>query len=460
VVNDACLMKDFRSVKHTRWHLLVLGIFCTLLATGLAEETFTLFKLNQVQGPDKILVSVNELPYQPLLSSGTFVIAARTVNSSSLWIASGTISPSNGQGRWTSGNAVNELYNRHPFNSSGPYSYLTTGTLTGTGTLSTQAALASNATHPAYALISDGSLRSLSLSSGSVTSGTLYFYNYPTDDGRRQRQAVLTQLIGVGQATSGVEDRSASTREERAAGQAGAAGAATVMGAGISAEYGRFKLNGVSGTNYGLPLATSFDITDRVGLNLGLPLIYSEIGDATAYGVGVSVGLPVRVFQPKEQTGLFWQLTPTFGGTGVTSKELETGGVIINGGISSLASYDFGPVAVSVGNHISTYESTDTKFGGYRYETGVSQRVIKNGLKVDVPIGQRWVVDVYAVHNKLTGSEVLDNYMTYGADLAFRVIGDQKKAKDGIGQLSVGFRTDQGTGYRATNIQFGSGWKF
>lgn len=450
-------MKNFRSIKHTRWHLLVLGIFCTLLATGLAEDTFTLFKVNQVQGPDKLLVSVKELPYQPLLSSGTFVISAQTVNGSDV-VLTGTISPASNRGFVQSGSQIREINNLARAGSSPSFSYLITGTLAGSGMLLSQGSLVSITTHPAYAYLANGSLQSLS--AGSLLSGTLYFYNYPTDDGRRQRQAVLTQLIGVGQATSGVEDRSASTREERAAGQAGAAGAASVMGAGISAEYGRFKLNGVSGTNYGLPLATSFDITDRVGLNLGLPLIYSEIGDATAYGVGLSVGLPVKVFQPKEQKGLFWQLTPTFGGTGVASKELETGGVIMNGGISSLASYDFGPVALSVGNHISSYESTDAKFGGYRYETGISQRVIKNGLKVDVPIGQRWVVDVYTVHNKLSGSDVLDSYMTYGADLAFRMAGDQKKSKGGIGQLSVGFRTDQGTGYRATNLQFGSGWKF
>jgi hypothetical protein len=387
------------------------------------------------------------------------VIAAQTVGGSDV-VLRGTISSASNRGFVQSEIPISEINNLRA-GSSPSFSYLITGTLAGSGMLLSQGSLESITTHPAYAYISGGSLQSLS--AGSLTSGTLYFYNYPTDDGRRQRQAVLTQLIGVGQATSGVEDRSASTREERAAGQAGAAGAAgaaSVMGAGISAEYGRFKLNGVSGTNYGLPLATSFDITDRVGLNLGLPLIYSEIGDATAYGVGLSVGLPVKVVQPKEQKGLFWQLTPTFGGTGVASKELETGGVIMNGGISSLASYDFGPVAVSVGNHISSYESTDAKFGGYRYETGISQRVIKSGLKVDVPIGQRWVVDVYTVHNKLSGSEVLDSYMTYGADLAFRVIGDQKKAKGGMGQLSVGFRTDQGTGYRATNLQFGSGWKF
>lgn len=450
-------MKNLRCIKHTRWHLLVLGIFCALLTTGLAQDAFTLVKVNQVQGPDKLLVSVKEMPYQPFLSPGFFVIAVGTVGGGDTIVA-GTISSASNRGFVQSENPIREINNLRRAGSGPPsFSYLMTGTLTGSPILLGQSALESNATHPTYAYLSGGSLQSMSLSSGSFTSGTLYFYNYPTDDGRRQRQAALTQLIGVGQATSGVEDRSAKTREERTT---GAAGAASVMGAGISAEYGRFKLNGVSGTNYGLPLSTSFDITDRVGLNLGLPLIYSEIGDATAYGVGLSVGLPVKVFQPKEQKGLFWQLTPTFGGTGVASKELETGGVIVNGGISSLASYDFGPVAVSVGNHISSYESTDAKFGGYRYETGISQRVIKNGLKVDVPIGQRWVVDVYTVHNKLSGSEVLDSYMTYGADLAFRVIGDQKKAKGGMGQLSVGFRTDQGTGYRATNLQFGSGWKF
>lgn len=422
--------------------MLVLGIFCTLLATGLAEDTWTLLKVNQVSGADKIVVSVKELPYQPLMSPGVFVF-----DNGSPYPSSGTISSTSNKASVTASRVFN-LKEGSPRK----YSYFTFGR-------SDQVDLRTldqlkEGTYATYAYLAGGSLKSIVLYDSPASDGTLYFYNYPTDDGKRQKAAIVNQLLGVGQATSGVENRSAKTREERAA------GASKVMGAGISADYGRFKLNGVSGTNYGLPLATSFDITDRVGLDLGLPLIYSEIGSATAYGVGVSAGLPVKVFQPKEQTGLFWQLTPTFGGTGVTSKELETGGVILNGGISSLASYDFGPVAFSVGNHISTYESTDTKFGGYRYETGVSQRVMKNGFKVDVPIGQRWVVDVYTVHNKLSGSDVLDTYMTYGADLAFRMAGEQKKAKGGIGQLSVGFRTDQGTGYRATNLQFGSGWRF
>lgn len=446
---------------HLMLPLVILSIFGTFTGVGLAEESFTLLKVNQAPGAEKVLVSVRELPYKPLLSSGTFVISAYSVGTSGTALT-GNISTVSNRGVFQSHTApFNRIQNLEQVGGAPQYSYLTVGTLIGSGRLSTEASLRAIPTYPTYAYIAGGSQQSLELSSGSVSSGTLYFYEYPTptpnDDGKRQRQAIVTQLIGVGQATSGVEDRSASTREERAA---GAAGAASVMGAGISAEYGRFKLNGVSGTNYGFPLSTSFHISDRVGLNLGLPLIYSEIGDATAYGLGASVGLPVKVFQPREQKGLFWQLTPSFGGTGVKSKELETGGVIVNGGISSLASYDFGPVAISVGNHVSSFESTDVKFGGYRYETGISQRVMKNGLKVDVPIGQRWVVDVYTVHNKLSGSEVLDSYMTYGADLAFRVIGDQSSAKGGIGQLSVGFRTDQGTGYRATNLQFGSGWKF
>jgi len=133
---------------------------------------------------------------------------------------------------------------------------------------------------------------------------------------------------------------------------------------------------------------------------------------------------------------------------------------MLNTGITSLATYDFGKFAVSVGNHMSSYESTHAKFDGYSYETGMSQRAIKNGLKVDAPIGQRWVADVYAVHNKISGSEVLDHYMTYGVDVAYRIVGNEKKASSRLGYVSVGIKTDQGPGYNATNFQVGSGWKF
>ncbi|MEI6873421.1 MAG: hypothetical protein WCL08_14180, partial [Verrucomicrobiota bacterium] len=293
--------------------------------------------------------------------------------------------------------------------------------------------------------------------SPAFAAGTYYIYSIADEDlVRKARISVLNQLTGVGQASSGIEDKPSQTREEKAAGKA----ATSLIGAGLSAEYGRFTLNGVSGKNYSLPLSTSFTLNDRIGLNVGVPLIYTEIGSATAYGVGLSAGLPVKLLKQKEDRGFSWQLTPSFGGTGTACKELATGGVILNGGMTSLASYDFGKFAVSMGNHMSTYESTNAKFDGYKYETRFSQKVIKNGLKFDVPVSLRWVVDAYTVHNKVSGSDVMDHYMTYGVDLAYRVIGNDKKATSRLGFVSLGVKTDQGSGYRATNFQIGSGWSF
>jgi len=295
----------------------------------------------------------------------------------------------------------------------------------------------------------------------SASSSVYSYYTgsvYPTEDDsvKKARISALNQLTGVGQASSGVEDRQSQTREEKASGKA----STTLIGAGLSADYGRFTLNGVSGKNYSLPLSTSFTLNDRVGLNIGVPLIYAEIGSATAYGVGLSAGLPVKLIKQKEGKGFSWQLTPSFGGIGTACKELETGGVIFNGGMTNSATYDFGKFAVSMGNHMGTYESTNARFDGYKYETGFSQKVIKNGVKFDVPLSQRWVVDAYTVHNKISGSDVMNHYMTYGVDLGYRVMGDDKKATSRIGFVSFGVKTDQGSGYRATNFQLGSGWSF
>ncbi len=293
------------------------------------------------------------------------------------------------------------------------------------------------------------------VAAGTLQPGTYYVY-YNAESDSKERVQVLNQLVGVGQVSSGIDGKQSQTREEKAANKS----SASMVGAGINADYGRFTLNGVTGKNYSLPLSTSFKLNERMALNLGLPLIYTKIGDASAYGAGLSVGMPINVFRSKADTGFSWQLTPSLGSTGASCRELQTGGVMVNSGMTSLATYDFGKFAVSVGNHMSSFESTHAKFDGYSYETGMSQRAIKNGLKVDAPIGQRWVADVYTVHNKISGSDVLDHYMTYGVDVGYRIVGNEKKASSRLGYVSVGIKTDQGSGYNATNFQFGSGWKF
>lgn len=206
----------------------------------------------------------------------------------------------------------------------------------------------------------------------------------------------------------------AETREEKDANKA----SSSRTGFGIIADVGRFDANGIKGTVYSLPMFARFKLTDRVGLDFNLPLNYTKIEGADAFGLGLGVGVPVKVIPRAKDSPWYWQLTP-FGGANVTaSRDLAAGGLLANGGVNSLLAHDFGPVTLSMGNHFSLYEGVPITVSGYKFDPGVSQQILKNGLKLDVPIGQRWIFDVYAVHTKFLTSAALDQYFTVGGEVA------------------------------------------
>ncbi len=232
------------------------------------------------------------------------------------------------------------------------------------------------------------------------------------------------------------------------------------VGFGIIADVGSFDANGIKGTTYSLPMFARFKLTDRVGLNLDLPLNYTEIEGAKAFGVGLGVGIPVKVIPRAKDSPWYWQLTP-FGGANATgSKDLAAGGLLANGGLNSLLAYDFGAFAVSMGNHFSIHEGVPIGLGGYTFDSGVSQQILKNGFKLDVPVGQRWIFDVYAVHTKFLTAAAVDQYITMGGEVGYRMLGKAGAAKKGGGYMKLGLYADVGDNYTSAHAQFGSGWKF
>lgn len=232
------------------------------------------------------------------------------------------------------------------------------------------------------------------------------------------------------------------------------------VGFGIIADVGSFDANGIKGTTYSLPMFARFKLTDRVGLNLDLPLNYTEIEGAKAFGVGLGVGIPVKVIPRAKDSPWYWQLSP-FGGANATgSKDLAAGGLLANGGLNSLLAYDFGAFAVSMGNHFSIHEGVPIGLGGYTFDSGVSQQILKNGFKLDVPVGQRWIFDVYAVHTKFLTAAAVDQYITMGGEIGYRMLGKAGAAKKGGGYMKLGLYADVGDNYTSAHAQFGSGWKF
>jgi hypothetical protein len=232
------------------------------------------------------------------------------------------------------------------------------------------------------------------------------------------------------------------------------------VGLGIIADVGSFDANGIKGTVYSLPLFARFKLSDRVGLNLDLPLNYTKIEGANAFGVGLGVGVPVKMIPRAKDNPWYWQLTP-FGGANLSaSKDLAAGGLLANGGLNSLLAYDFGSFAVSMGNHFSVHEGVPITVSDYKFDPGVSQQVLKNGLKLDVPVGRRWIFDVYAVHTKFLTAAAVDQYITVGGEVGYRLLGKADAANKKGGYLKLGLYADVGDNYTSAHAQFGSGWKF
>ena len=232
------------------------------------------------------------------------------------------------------------------------------------------------------------------------------------------------------------------------------------VGFGLVGDVGTFRANGISGTAYSLPLSMKFRVSERVGLNFSLPLSYTTIEKASIFGVGLGVGVPIKVIEARPDNPWSWQVSP-FGGADVSgSRELVVGGLIANGGAGSVLTYDFGAVALSLGNQFSLYESVEVEFNGVKVDPGVSQKIVKNGLKLDIPFKRRWVFDVYGIHTKYLEAAGVDQYFTFGAEVGYRMLGKPDAPKKKNGYVKLGFYTDVGNGYSSQHIQFGTGWKF
>lgn len=231
-------------------------------------------------------------------------------------------------------------------------------------------------------------------------------------------------------------------------------------GFGLVADVGIFDSKGIKGTAYSLPLFAKFKLSERVGLNFNIPLSYTEIESAKVFGVGLAIGVPVKVILKKKDNPWFWQVTPFGAGNAVGSKEIVTGGLIVNGGIGSVVSYDFGNFELSMGNQFGQYESIALEFDGVKVDPGVAQKIVKNGLKVGIPFAKRWVFEAYAVHTKFLEAAGVDQYITTGGEIGYRFLGKPDAAKKKNGYMKLGLYTDIGNGYFSPHIQFGSGWKF
>jgi len=226
-------------------------------------------------------------------------------------------------------------------------------------------------------------------------------------------------------------------------------------GFAMTADAGSFRSQGIEGQSYSwtpmIPLAIGS--SRRVRLELSLPLNYTSIEGAAQYRVGSQLGVAVVAVQRTAEQPWLWQVTPHVGAVVAGSMDMVAGGLLASGGGTSFLSYRLGAWEFSMGNHLSFHEGLRVSAGDYTFDPGVSQQIVKNGLKVGRSLGQNFYAEAYVLDTEFVQEAFTPRYLTIGAGVGYR--GPKQK-----GYVMLGGYADIGSEFEAAHLQFGTGWKF
>lgn len=246
------------------------------------------------------------------------------------------------------------------------------------------------------------------------------------------------------------------TREEK---EAGSPSQPNGLSLGFVADYGHYTAQGFKGDSYTLPIFAKLKFSDRVTLGIDLPLRYTEMEGSKTYSIGLGLALPVKIIKAGKDQPWTWILTPSAGAQTFGSEELLAAGLIANGGISSMLSYDFAHFTLAMGNQYGRYEGVPVTVGNITVDPGVRQEILRNGLQVSIPIGRRWVADLYGIYTTFLEAAYMHHYYTVGGDIGFR-FGKLKKSAAKRGYTKIGIYADLADKYTVPHLQFGTDWKF
>jgi hypothetical protein len=205
---------------------------------------------------------------------------------------------------------------------------------------------------------------------------------------------------------------------------------------------GGIRTANFDGTYVTAALGLDWRINDRIGLSVGLPFEYREIGNTTSYIAGANLGLPIAVI-PRNGDGFAWQITPFMQGWGAISGDLVAGGVLIGGGGVSSLSYQTGAFTFTLADQIGYSGGVGIDINEFHFDTDVDQWILKNGVKVTyAPVGSPFFVDGGAAYTNFLHNTAVDGYVT-----PFVGVGVKFTPYSGI---RVGYRGNYGNGYSDT----------
>jgi autotransporter-associated beta strand protein len=223
----------------------------------------------------------------------------------------------------------------------------------------------------------------------------------------------------------------------------------------LTFDAGEFDIQGQHGQTYTIPIAGGFKINDRVRLDYEIPLQYITIEGTSLFQAGLTLDLPVKVVIPSADRPWSWTVTPTAAIAASGSREIIGGGALTN-----VFSYQWHGITATYGNYISFFQGDVLTTNDPKFPTGVSQQIMKNGLRFDIPFAKSWIFEFYGIYTQFFQSAAIGSYATIGAELGHHFTWSVEGQNIDLGYLSLGLYTEFGNQYSSGHAQIGSGWRF
>jgi hypothetical protein len=223
----------------------------------------------------------------------------------------------------------------------------------------------------------------------------------------------------------------------------------------VTFDAGEFDIQGQHGQTYTIPIAGGFKLNDRVRLDYEIPLQYITLDNTSLFQAGLTLDLPVKVIVPLPDQPWSWIVTPTAAVATSGSREIIGGGALTN-----VFAYQWHGITATYGNYISFFEGDVLTNNDPKFPSGVSQQIMKNGFRLDVPFARSWIVEAYVIYTQFFQSAVIGNYLTIGAELGHHFTWEVQGQHLDLGYLSLGAYTEFGNQYSSGHVQIGSAWRF
>jgi fibronectin-binding autotransporter adhesin len=239
-------------------------------------------------------------------------------------------------------------------------------------------------------------------------------------------------------------------------GLAAYSGAAKSNAVGITFDAGSFNFEGHHGEVYGFPISGQFRINNRLRLDYQIPLQYLSYAGAHLLQAGLTVELPTRLVLASENRPWIWDCKPTLYFASSGGKEIIGGAALTN-----LISYRWHDMFFTYANYIGAFEGDTLVDNDIQFQRGVSQQIMKNGLRVSLPLAKgKWLFESYGVYTQFFETAAVSSYFTVGAEIGRHFVWNIEGRPMDLGYFSLGFYSDIGNRYSSGHVKVGSGWRF